>query len=676
MINIRRTIRSRLIRYGVFGGMSALLDFLTFAFLFNVLHINPLVATAISTSLGIANSFILNARYNFRVHDKLLKRFALFYFVGLAGLLFSVVIIYVLHARIGIDANLAKIISIPIVVLIQYALNSRYSLGENPDKELRDILGTVNRHKYELLIIMLSGICFLLASWNQQNIDETDNMLGGKLIAHGSLPYTGFFSHHMPGMYYYGYLIYELSGNNIFDFRLIHNFVLFAFLLLICLVIKRLVSKPVAITYLIAASVVHIIGNGQLTVAESFVYLLLELVFVLIFFRREDVFSLRKTAGISLALFFVPFLSLGYIFPALVLYIALLLVTFRSAPSRRLLRTLGSQVAIFVAPYVILLIYLAASGALHTFIYNLFTFNSKYYAPMSGEQGGDPLKTLLSISANSINQLHDLVGNIFSPDQLSHFLLAFGFVFLGYELWRRKRTLEMYLLAPLFLLLDPRVNKFHPPAMTTDFGNLTHHGMLYINFAVLAGAIGLVSFIQRNHDKHKDLVTNSLKIAVVLYVLVVPVSLLQNWSDHMNHLFVTKDWKTFHVSANEEAANNIATPINKLLSPTQKAWIGPDDLVSQLYLKPARATHFYFYFPWFDSSPKVRNEFISQLRTDKPEIIYFSTYSDYRYSAELRAVLADNYFTVSDKRLQYYYFLDQDRIQLSHSLKEQGYAAD
>jgi len=120
-----------LILYGIIGFSGATLDFVVFAVLYNLFNLNPLIATAVSTSLGVSNNFILNIRFNFRVRNKLHHRYLLFYSVGIAGLGLSILIIWLLHDIGGMNANWAKLISIPIVVLCQYLINSRITLSDD-----------------------------------------------------------------------------------------------------------------------------------------------------------------------------------------------------------------------------------------------------------------------------------------------------------------------------------------------------------------------------------------------------------------------------------------------------------------------------------------------------------------------------------------------------------------
>jgi putative flippase GtrA len=113
--------------YSIIGVSGATLDLVLFLILFNKFHIDKNVATAISTSLGIINNFTWNVLINFKVKDKLLKRFATFYSIGLVGLGLTIVIFYIFVDILKFNTNIVKIVSIIFVVLVQYTLNKKLS---------------------------------------------------------------------------------------------------------------------------------------------------------------------------------------------------------------------------------------------------------------------------------------------------------------------------------------------------------------------------------------------------------------------------------------------------------------------------------------------------------------------------------------------------------------------
>ena len=84
-------------------------------------------ANVVSYSCGTILSFILNARYNFRVTDKIGLRLARFFGVGILGLLVSAGLLHRLVDVYHFDNIISKIATLPVIVLLQYNLNRLFS---------------------------------------------------------------------------------------------------------------------------------------------------------------------------------------------------------------------------------------------------------------------------------------------------------------------------------------------------------------------------------------------------------------------------------------------------------------------------------------------------------------------------------------------------------------------
>lgn len=152
--------------YGVIGLSGAILDLIFYFLFYRFVGIPPVIASFLSVSIGIINNFLLNSRHNFKVSDKLFFRFINFYSIGLGGAILSSVIILILFNGLGIDAMVAKIITIVPVVLLQYFLNKKISFG-NLSKENysnHPLRVALTRH-YWLLIInaifVIMGLVFI-----------------------------------------------------------------------------------------------------------------------------------------------------------------------------------------------------------------------------------------------------------------------------------------------------------------------------------------------------------------------------------------------------------------------------------------------------------------------------------------------------------------------------------
>lgn len=122
-------VSRQLVVYALIGACGVTLDFFLFLLLFNVVGIHEQVANAISISAGIVNSFTLNALFNFRKRDRLLMRFVRFYAVGMGGIALTFVLLAVFAGPLGLNPNIVKLCSLPLVLVLQYSLNKRWSFS-------------------------------------------------------------------------------------------------------------------------------------------------------------------------------------------------------------------------------------------------------------------------------------------------------------------------------------------------------------------------------------------------------------------------------------------------------------------------------------------------------------------------------------------------------------------
>ena len=109
--------------YCIIGCSGALLDFILYSILVKFFSIHYLIANVFSVTIGITNNFFLNAHFNFKVSDKLFKRFISFFSIGIFGMLISELLLYVLIEKYQNDELISKIITIFVITIIQFTLN-------------------------------------------------------------------------------------------------------------------------------------------------------------------------------------------------------------------------------------------------------------------------------------------------------------------------------------------------------------------------------------------------------------------------------------------------------------------------------------------------------------------------------------------------------------------------
>ncbi len=127
---VRELIKRRtFILYSIIGLSGATIDYLAFIVMIKWLPLHYLIINSISTSLGVINNFLLNARFNFSVKDQLFRRFMLFYLVGLVGMAVATGMLYLMVDLMSLSPQLSKLLVIFIIVVLQFNLNKRISFA-------------------------------------------------------------------------------------------------------------------------------------------------------------------------------------------------------------------------------------------------------------------------------------------------------------------------------------------------------------------------------------------------------------------------------------------------------------------------------------------------------------------------------------------------------------------
>lgn len=126
----------QLIKYLLIGVSASAIDVILFLVLFNLVGTSTLVAHSVSVPAAVLFSFFVNARHNFKTTDHTALRLLSFIMVCTVGYAAGYVVI-VAVANAGLSENIGKIVSLPVVFVIQYILNSRITFrasGQTSDQ--------------------------------------------------------------------------------------------------------------------------------------------------------------------------------------------------------------------------------------------------------------------------------------------------------------------------------------------------------------------------------------------------------------------------------------------------------------------------------------------------------------------------------------------------------------
>jgi putative flippase GtrA len=80
---------------------------------------------------GTVVSFFLNRKITFGVRDKMAHRLAMFLGVAAIGFSVSALMLWLLVDFVSVDAKIAKLFTLPVVVILQFSLNRRVTFRES-----------------------------------------------------------------------------------------------------------------------------------------------------------------------------------------------------------------------------------------------------------------------------------------------------------------------------------------------------------------------------------------------------------------------------------------------------------------------------------------------------------------------------------------------------------------
>jgi putative flippase GtrA len=117
----------KILIYGIIGGFAVVIDVGLFWLIDATTSTPVVVNNAISIGTAMVYSFLMNAFFNFRTRTGLLRRFASFAAVTTFGFAVSSAMLWVLSELVGLNSVLVKNLTLPVVFIIQFTLNSKFT---------------------------------------------------------------------------------------------------------------------------------------------------------------------------------------------------------------------------------------------------------------------------------------------------------------------------------------------------------------------------------------------------------------------------------------------------------------------------------------------------------------------------------------------------------------------
>ena len=119
-------------RYLICGGTATVADVSLLFFLTHIFHIYYLFAAALSFVTGIIVNYTLNIILVFQSSGKIKKEFFLFASIGIGGLFWTEIILWILVDKLNIYVMFAKVIAIILVLQWNFFMRKKFVFPEKP----------------------------------------------------------------------------------------------------------------------------------------------------------------------------------------------------------------------------------------------------------------------------------------------------------------------------------------------------------------------------------------------------------------------------------------------------------------------------------------------------------------------------------------------------------------
>ncbi len=485
-------------------------------------------------------------------------------------------------------------------------------------------LNTLN--KLGIALLGIAAFVFFLNSTYVSYPDEFINILGGRAITLGKLPYRDFFDHHMPFAWYLASAILLFTKQNYILFRIGWGLIQAVGVVLLGLLIIRkyprfaLIYALWAVLYASAAMYfwLHLFLGDSLAVwffSGAIWLLLLET------FYPTHVRWIR--IGITWLISLMIFSSLSYVYIGLIMYAWIGLLTLnmhmhRTVHSAHRMREVLLLMIVVSAPYVLYALYLLITGTANDFWFANFTYNTKLYINITNysavTSSFNPLRFALTVINNFWQSYLPLLSQLaylsfYSPITR---LVALGTLMTALYLCYKKPLFGLIYLA-LLSFSAPRSSQF------VDMKQTDYQMGLFIIMGTISAAFALYQLLY-------DLDTKSFFVkfwrSIVCFFLLMYFAfslafMFQNTLSIRYQRYMGMLPPTANIS-------DIADFATRWIEPSDTYWIGPFEAHHAFFVKNGQTAGKYpSLLPQFRENDFLKNDFLYEMENANPKMIIF-----------------------------------------------------
>ena len=480
--------------------------------------------------------------------------------------------------------------------------------------------------KQILLFTFLFGI-FLLNAFHEEYPDEYDNIVGGKYILEGRLPYRDWFSHHQPLPYFLSSGILAVTGISFVRFRIGLAIVYFLITAGSYLLLKKRIQQSSLSFYLyflftIAFGATYYWGNMLLADTLSAYFLAPAIILVLVKGYTHEPFTLRDLILYILYTFlaWLSSMTITYLIAGLHVYAVYLFIRNGKVLSKKLLLKKVVQIAmVFAIPYIVWMLYLLVTGSMRSYYFDTITFNQQYYIynyPL--EPGGsiNPIRYALIIAHDFINNFFPVIGSVKN--------LAFDFPLVNTFAMSHIAFMVILLITRRYVLIYPYLVLLVYSNTRSNPASIAETDYQVNVYIFLSMIVGLYSFQILKQLLDTQTLTKSFRIlAGSVFVL-----LSAYW--FFTSIFLPlKFFQKFMAKYSGQSPliydhPEVAPIVNQIAGSDEYAWIGPLAFKELLYLDARQPSKYHWFLNHSAKSEKIRSEIVSDLTQNRPKVIVFN----------------------------------------------------
>jgi len=473
-------------------------------------------------------------------------------------------------------------------------------------------------------LLIVIGIIFLMNSQYVAYPDEFVNLLGGKFMLQGKIPYKEFFDHHLPGAWILSASLLLFSFGSFVKFRFFWAIVQFFILLFVARFVQKRNKEilPFFLGFFLVYPFLTVYYWTHLFIADGIAFLFFSALFWMLFVESyQKKHTLQTLVFLSLCNVLFVFTSLSYIYIALIFYawIGIFLIQYLQGHTRKeWSSTLAKDTLVFfslsAAPYIFYIVYLLVTNSWKEFYISNFVYNTTLYMRVPNYTPGrffNPFKFALTVIYNFFDSYIPLLVrikefNLYFPVDL---VLALSTFLLCIFLFT-----ELPLIGGIYFLV---LSFSAPRSNLMKIGETDYQSGIFI-------ALGCISFFlllwRYRHIKFSfeplEYVRRFLVTMVVLYGVFAGIFLLQNT---YNKAYLRNTQKMPSINDNPPSA----LFLNEIVNRDEYYWIGPYEPNEEFFVRAKLPGKFPTLLPQFRESEYFSSEFIKQFETNRPKIIIF-----------------------------------------------------